>query len=77
MNQEKNIIESVQNYYGEILKTNDDLQTSACCLGQSPQKFVQEIINEIHPDVLNKFYGCGSPIPNELKNRDWFVESGF
>jgi len=58
--------EEVKNYYGKVLKTNEDLKTSACCTTDSLPDHIKTIIKNIEPEVVEKFYGCGSPIPNEL-----------
>lgn len=60
-------LESVKEYYGKVLSTNKDLKTNACCLTDSLPKNIREVLREIHPEVVEKFYGCGSPIPLELK----------
>lgn len=59
--------QEVQNYYGEQLKTNEDLQTNACCTLSPPPQFIQDIIKEIHDEVMSKYYGCGLTIPYKLK----------
>lgn len=69
MQDEKRTLESVQDYYGRVLKTNRDLKTSACCTNTSLPSPIQEILTDIHPDVIAKSYGCGSPIPPELTGR--------
>ncbi len=61
--------ESVREYYGRVLGTSADLKTSACCLAESMPEHHREIVGRIHPEVLEKFYGCGSPIPPELEGR--------
>lgn len=58
---------SVRNYYGEVLKTNQDLKTSACCTAESMPVYLRPMLKDIHPEVLEKFYGCGSPIPLALE----------
>jgi arsenite methyltransferase len=63
MNDDVKTHESVKEYYGQTLKTNDDLKTNACCLADSTPEYLKNILSEIHPDVLEKFYGCGSPVP--------------
>ena len=57
---------SVKEYYGETLKSSDDLKTSACCLTGTMPKAHREILAQINDDVLSRFYGCGSPIPPVL-----------
>lgn len=63
------IQESVREYYGRVLGTSADLKTSACCLAESLPEHHREILGRIHPEVLEKFYGCGSPIPYDLEGR--------
>lgn len=69
MNKAVNSIESIREYYGKVLKSNKDLRTSACCATESLSPRIREIIKDIHPEVLDKFYGCGSPIPPALQGR--------
>lgn len=60
--------EDVKNYYGKVLKSSDDLKTSACCTTDRLPDEIKSIIKNIEPEILDKFYGCGSPIPKLLKN---------
>tara|TARA_B110001454_G_scaffold218991_1_gene249129 strand:- start:171219 stop:172313 length:1095 start_codon:yes stop_codon:yes gene_type:complete len=69
MSNEFSTLESVKNYYGKVLKTNADLMTSACCTAESLPMEVRKIVSEIHPEVNEKFYGCGSPFPPSLQGR--------
>lgn len=62
-------LNSVKEYYGKILKSNQDLKTSACCTAESMPVHLQEILKEIHDEVKDKFYGCGSPIPHALEGK--------
>lgn len=62
-------IESVRNYYGKVLKNSKDLQTSACCSVETMPKHLLPILSEIHPEVSERFYGCGSPLPPELEGK--------
>jgi arsenite methyltransferase len=62
-------MESVKNYYGKVLKTNQDLQTSACCTAERLPVHLRAIELQIHEEVREKFYGCGSPIPHCLEGR--------
>jgi SAM-dependent methyltransferase len=59
-------LESIKEYYGRVLKTNRDLQTSACCTADSLPPHLRPIEAELHDEVREKFYGCGSPIPGAL-----------
>ncbi|MEQ1789026.1 MAG: methyltransferase domain-containing protein, partial [Rickettsiales bacterium] len=63
------IIESVQEYYGEVLKTKDDLKTSACCPIDAMPVHLRPYMANVHEEVQEKFYGCGSPIPYALEGR--------
>ena len=54
---------SVSNYYGKELSSSDDLKTNACCTAGSPPTYIQECINNIHPEVVSKYYGCGLCLP--------------
>lgn len=60
------VTETVKDYYGRVLKSSADLQTSACCLNETLPLYVREALKDVHPEVLDRFYGCGSPIPPAL-----------
>lgn len=60
------ITESVKDYYGRVLQSTADLKTSACCLNENLPLHVREALRDVHPEVLERFYGCGSPIPPAL-----------
>lgn len=62
-------LESVKEYYGKILQSSEDLKTSACCTAESMPFYLREILKEIHDEVKDKFYGCGSPIPQALAGK--------
>lgn len=64
---ELSVPESVKDYYGRVLKSSADLQTSACCIDQAPPRHVTEALRNVHDEVLSRFYGCGSPIPPALE----------
>ncbi len=55
---------ALQQYYGKVLQTSDDLKTSACCCsdnGLTPRQ--KAALAEINDEVMSRFYGCGSPLP--------------
>jgi arsenite methyltransferase len=60
--------EQVKDYYTK-LESNKDLQTNACCTTDSIPDYQKEILKNIEPEVLDRFYGCGTPIPEELDGR--------
>ena len=64
-----NTLEEVKQYYGKTLKTNNDLKTNACCTLDTVPTHLKPILNQIHPEVSEKFYGCGSPIPDVLMGK--------
>ncbi|MER7895055.1 methyltransferase domain-containing protein [Streptomyces sp. NPDC096046] len=61
------IAESVRDYYGKILASSADLKTSACCTDVAPAPHIAAALAEVHDEVMERFYGCGSPIPPALK----------
>ena len=65
----KDIRKEVQKYYGEILQTNKDLKTSACCTAAGFPSYLKDIISEIHPEVREKYYGCGVVAPDALQGK--------
>ena len=66
---EQQITDDVRDYYGKVLATNKDLKTNACCAADSMPLHLSRIAAEIHPEVKSKFYGCGSPIPEQLEGK--------
>lgn len=62
-------LESVKEYYGKVLKSSEDLKTSACCTADAMPMHLREILKDIHDEVKDKFYGCGSPIPLALEGK--------
>lgn len=60
------IHEDVKEYYGETLKTNDDLLTAACCPTDAMPAYLRPLVANVHDEIVSKFYGCGSPIPPML-----------
>jgi arsenite methyltransferase len=61
------VTESVRDYYGRVLKSSADLKTSACCLAEALPSHVAAVLPELHDEVKDRFYGCGSPIPPALE----------
>lgn len=62
------IREWVSEYYGTVLKASKDLKTNACCASGRPPKWLGRPLSNVHPEVLDKFYGCGYPFPDCLEN---------
>lgn len=63
------INESVRHYYGQILQSSNDLKTSACCTIDAMPGYLKALLAGLHPEVLERFYGCGSPLPPALKDK--------
>ena len=59
----KAVEDSVQDYYGKQLKTSKDLKTSACTAAGRPHAEVRKVIQRLPSEVVDKFYGCGAPLP--------------
>jgi SAM-dependent methyltransferase len=57
--------EDVSKYYSENIQKTSDLVTAACCVSSTTSlpKRHRDVIKEIHPEVNDKFYGCGSTVP--------------
>jgi arsenite methyltransferase len=64
---ETSLSESVQNYYGQVLQSSQDLKTSACCTLDAMPRHLRSLLADLHPEVLARFYGCGSPLPPALE----------
>jgi len=61
--------DDVKDYYGKVLKTNADLQTSACCDPAAMPEHIKRLAANVHDDVLAKYYGCGLVAPDLLEGR--------
>ncbi len=63
------INESVRHYYGQVLQSSNDLKTSACCSIDAMPSYLKALLAGLHPEVLERFYGCGSPLPPALEGK--------
>ena len=61
------ISQSVQKYYGQVLQSSQDLKTSACCTLDTMPSYLRPHLADLHPEVVDRFYGCGSPLPPALE----------
>lgn len=57
----------VAHYYGDLLQSSQDLKTNACCAVGGPATWLKPLLDNVHPDVSSRFYGCGYPIPEALE----------
>lgn len=55
--------EIVEAYYGETLTCSADLKTNACCTDERLPRYLKPLIAKIHPDIANRYYGCGLIAP--------------
>lgn len=62
-------LESVRHYYSEVLQSSSDLKTGACCTAEAMPPALVALLDDVHPEVKNRFYGCGSPLPPALTGR--------
>lgn len=65
----KDTHELVKEYYSSVSTENDgQLATSVCCCsshGMSQQ--IKEISSQLPDEIITKYYGCGSPLPDALE----------
>ncbi|CAB4459773.1 unnamed protein product [Rhizophagus irregularis] len=45
------------------------LKTGACCTEEPIPANIEAIIKDIHPKVISRYYGCGSPFPPALEGK--------
>lgn len=64
-----NTSEQVKDYYGKVLQNSSDLKTTACCTTEFIPAHHKEILAQIEDEVMSRFYGCGSPLPEFLKGK--------
>jgi len=66
---DKSIHIEVQDYYGKKLKNKTDLQTNACCTSDAVPNYLKPVLAKIHPEVMEKYYGCGLVAPELLEGK--------
>ena len=59
-------LEVVKEYYGKVLKSSEDLKTSACCDGGGVPSHLEALLANVHEEVRAKYYGCGIVVPAAL-----------
>ncbi len=55
--------EIVRDYYGRRLQSSGDLKTTACCDSSAMPAWLKPLLDNIHPEVLSRYYGCGLVCP--------------
>lgn len=66
MSDQRSIAE-VRRYYGEVLQSSTDLKTGACCPPEAMPAPLRRLLDDVHPAIKDRFYGCGSPLPPALE----------
>ena len=61
------MLESVKEYYGQVLSGSDDLKTNACCTDEAMPEFLKPILSINHDEDMMKYNGCGQVVPEEMK----------
>jgi arsenite methyltransferase len=59
-------LDSIREYYGRVLTSSQDLKTGACCTPDDLPERMRSLVANVHPEVSNRFYGCGVPVPPAL-----------
>lgn len=58
----------VKEYYGIRVKATSDLKTNACVAPANPlPAFIRQALSKVHPEVIDKYYGCGLVVPESLE----------
>jgi SAM-dependent methyltransferase len=57
----------VQNYYGRQLQGTADLRTSACCDADAVPGWLKPLLERVHAEVRERYYGCGLVCPPLLE----------
>ncbi|MBI1261164.1 MAG: methyltransferase domain-containing protein [Rhizobiales bacterium] len=60
-------ISSVKEYYGKTLTGSADLKTNACCDINDMPLHIRSALGAIHPEVLDRYYGCGLVVPHAIE----------
>ena len=66
---DQSTLDAVKDYYGRVLTRTQDLKTSACCSVEALPPLLRALARQLHPEVVSRFYGCGSPFPPALEGR--------
>ncbi|KAJ8389820.1 hypothetical protein AAFF_G00112890 [Aldrovandia affinis] len=65
---ERMIHDDVKDYYGKKLQSSADLKTNACIAPAKPiPAFIRKALKDVHPDVTDRYYGCGLVVPECLE----------
>ena len=59
--------EAVEEYYGKILQSSNDLKTNACTTSSAPSALIKDLLGKLHQETLATYYGCGLVYPPQLE----------
>jgi len=59
-------IDEIRTYYGQVISSQSDLRTGACCAPDAAPPHLRALLARVHSEVQERFYGCGVPIPPAL-----------
>ena len=65
----EDIHKNVKDYYGKELSKSEDLKTNACCTIAPPPENIKVALQNVHDEVVSKYYGCGLTIPNHVEGK--------
>ncbi|WP_163336359.1 arsenosugar biosynthesis radical SAM (seleno)protein ArsS [Desulfopila sp. IMCC35008] len=60
-------LDAVRNYYGKVLQGSNDLKTDACCTLEDMPPWLRQALNNVHTEVLDRYYGCGLVSPEAIE----------
>ncbi|MEM8937629.1 MAG: methyltransferase domain-containing protein, partial [Pseudomonadota bacterium] len=55
--------QSVKDYYGKTLSASSDLKTDACCTVETQPPWMAAFLENVRPEVRDRYYGCGLVAP--------------
>ncbi|XP_051940357.1 arsenite methyltransferase-like [Hippocampus zosterae] len=60
--------QDVKDYYGKRVQKTSDLKSNACVAPAQPYpNFILNALKKVHPDVTDRYYGCGLVVPECLE----------
>ncbi|MGI4745273.1 MAG: methyltransferase domain-containing protein [Janthinobacterium lividum] len=62
-------IENSRDYYGQVLQGSSDLRTDACCTMSPPPAPIRLALEQVHPEVRARYYGCGLVAPEAIAGK--------
>lgn len=65
--------DSYREYYGQVLAAFRDQRSAACRSAPDRPARLLPLLRQIHPEIQDRFYGCGAPIPAALEGASVLV----